>query len=222
MSLTLEPRLREYMNKKTYYTQNHIETVIPLETQYKITNIDKEIIKAHLRGDKKTVDEYSNKNVDFVPISQMKFPTVKVNNDAQNIKLQQKINRDRKAQGSIGDLSKCDFYYKTKILSDNFDNNVEEIKRNNIEVSNFLRPQQTHKCLTPSSEKNYSFIVDHHSALQNDKEIATCTEQLNKQSNTVLTNTPVACNSNVSQKSPTLRLSNKEKLIGIRIKNINV
>lgn len=56
-TMSLEPRLAEYIEKKRYYSENDITPPVPLEVRYDITNADKSIIRAYLRGDKKHMKE---------------------------------------------------------------------------------------------------------------------------------------------------------------------
>lgn len=48
----LEPRLQEYLKKKTFYRKNNIAPCISPELEYQITPFDKKIIKAYLSGKK--------------------------------------------------------------------------------------------------------------------------------------------------------------------------
>lgn len=62
----LEPRLQEYLKKKTFYRKNAIDPCIAPELEYQITPFDKKIIKSFLSGkkdihDPKYYDRYTNK-----------------------------------------------------------------------------------------------------------------------------------------------------------------
>lgn len=62
----LEPRLQEYLKKKTFYRKNNIEPCISPELEYQITPFDKKILKSFLSGKKdvhnsKYYDRYANK-----------------------------------------------------------------------------------------------------------------------------------------------------------------
>lgn len=48
--IQLEPRLQEYLNRRTFNSENDIKPDIPLEQEFSITNEDKRIIKRFLRG----------------------------------------------------------------------------------------------------------------------------------------------------------------------------
>ena len=60
-NIMLEPRLQEYLKKKIYYKENNIEPCIPLEHEFQITNIDKNILRDFLLKDKR--DVYDSKTV---------------------------------------------------------------------------------------------------------------------------------------------------------------
>lgn len=49
-NMMLEPRLAEYIKKRRYYKQNGVEPSVSLEKTFMITNMDKSVIRAFMRG----------------------------------------------------------------------------------------------------------------------------------------------------------------------------
>lgn len=62
--IMLEPRLQEYLRKKKFYRDNHIEPCIKPEEEFLITSRDKKMLKAFLNG---RTDIYDNENPEFNP-----------------------------------------------------------------------------------------------------------------------------------------------------------
>ena len=60
--IMLEPRLQEYLKKKKYYKDNKIEPCISLESEFQITEVDMNILKAFLKGAR---DMYTPHNIAF-------------------------------------------------------------------------------------------------------------------------------------------------------------
>src|SRR5438309_11870462 len=56
--IMLEPRLQEYLKKKKFYKENDIEPCVTPEQEYQITDFDRKVLKAFLKGRK---DLYNNK-----------------------------------------------------------------------------------------------------------------------------------------------------------------
>ena len=51
-NIQLEPRLREYLNRKTFNRENDIRPDIPEEQEFSITKEDRKIIKRYTSGKK--------------------------------------------------------------------------------------------------------------------------------------------------------------------------
>ena len=58
--IMLEPRLQEYIKKKQYYRDNNIQSCIPLEKEYQITQYDIDMLKSFRHG-KRDMYEHNNK-----------------------------------------------------------------------------------------------------------------------------------------------------------------
>lgn len=102
-SISLEPRLSEYINKKKYYKQNSIESNT-LEKDYNISDYDKLRIKAHLKGSR-------GKNLrhqDYVDTSQAYFPSDLLKKDPRFDRIKKKQQKNKEAheqRHNYGDIS---------------------------------------------------------------------------------------------------------------------
>jgi hypothetical protein len=95
-NLTLEPRLQEYLKKKSYYKKNNIDPPFDLEREFNISRDDKLRIKGFLTGAK---DLYCNETKYVAPEENMGF-SIKhddFKNDPRYERLQQKLQRDKDA-----------------------------------------------------------------------------------------------------------------------------
>lgn len=86
-NINLEPRLIQYIDMKKYYKNNGIEPSISLESQYSITDEDKDLIKRFVKGDKniykkKSKANRSNVGETFKP----SFPSSKMGKDKRMAK----------------------------------------------------------------------------------------------------------------------------------------
>ncbi len=69
-NLTLEPRLQEYLKKKSYYKKNNIDPPFDLEREFNISRDDKLRIKGFLTGAK---DLYCDEDKYVTPEENMGF-----------------------------------------------------------------------------------------------------------------------------------------------------
>jgi hypothetical protein len=95
MSVSLEPRLQEYLNKKDYYEKNGI-LAENLEEEYRITKKDISKIKAYLRKDYSTYDKSGYR--DMIDPTESYFPSEKFGKDQRFDRLKKKQERDKEAQ----------------------------------------------------------------------------------------------------------------------------
>jgi hypothetical protein len=95
-NLTLEPRLQEYLKKKSFYKKNNIDPSFDLEREFNITKDDRMRMKGFLRGSK---DLYCNDTKYTAPEENMGF-SIKhddFKNDPRYERLQKKLQRDKDA-----------------------------------------------------------------------------------------------------------------------------
>lgn len=97
-SISIDPRLREYIEKKRYYAENDIEPVVPLESQYNISDIDRRIIRSYMRGDIKTYERRTKRSSTMVDPSNQKFPSSEFEYDTRFDRLKKKQEREKAAQ----------------------------------------------------------------------------------------------------------------------------
>jgi len=97
-SITLEPRLREYINKKRYYAENDIDPVVPLEEQYTISDYDRKILRSYLKGDTKTFEKRAKKNPDMLDARGQRFPSSDFKYDVRFDRLKKKMEREKDAK----------------------------------------------------------------------------------------------------------------------------
>jgi len=64
-NIMLEPRLQEYLKKKKFYKKNNIKPDISIEQEFQITNIDRRILRAFLKGEKHMYDQQNPKSSSF-------------------------------------------------------------------------------------------------------------------------------------------------------------
>lgn len=88
--IMLEPRLQEYLKKKKYYKENGIKPVISLEEEFQITNPDRRILRAFVKGSR---DIYQNKKYGIENQNKKSkkqyFPSKEFRNDKRVPKLKQ-------------------------------------------------------------------------------------------------------------------------------------
>lgn len=116
----LEPRLSEYMTKKKYYIENHIQPSLPLETEYHITKSDIN----HIRNYEDNKNDPSHMKKDDIIL-----PTHK-----PNIQYNQKLHYDRshKKDNSMQhnpNFKSCIDYLDNKTETDAFFANMTGITK---------------------------------------------------------------------------------------------
>lgn len=105
-NIMLEPRLQEYLKKRTYYKTNNIEPSVPLEMEFMITDSDLNRIRCFLKGDKQIYE--TNRQGDFFDSNECVgyddskkfnfFPSRELFKEDPHYKLQQKkMARDKQA-----------------------------------------------------------------------------------------------------------------------------
>lgn len=129
----LEPRLIEYMSKRTYYKDNMIDPVVPLEKEYHITDNDVRQIRAYYRGDKNKSSRF-DKFQDMVDTSESLFPSTQMEMESQKDerfeRLKKKQQRDRDANEQRHNYGimhqKYDMYSQDKRFASAMGNNFDE------------------------------------------------------------------------------------------------
>lgn len=81
-TVMLEPRLQEYLKKKTFYRKNNVNPCISPEVEYQITPFDKKILKSFLSGkqdvhDPRFYDKFISKQIEEKPF----FPSREFRDD---------------------------------------------------------------------------------------------------------------------------------------------
>ena len=91
-TMSLEPRLQEYLSKRKFYKKNDIKPPVSLDEQFLITNNDKIILKKFLRNDNDIYGiKTGEKHMDLVDGSNQHFPSSELHNDPRLQKLKDKI-----------------------------------------------------------------------------------------------------------------------------------
>jgi len=96
-NMTLEPRLQEYLKKKSYFKKHNIDPSYNLEREHGITKDDKLRLRAFMRGDINCMDTPIQPTIEDTGF-QIKHDDYK--SDPRYEKLQKKIQRDRDANMS--------------------------------------------------------------------------------------------------------------------------
>jgi hypothetical protein len=146
--ITLEPRLQEYLNKRTYYKKNNIIPSISLENEYQITSTDIKLLKDFLKGDKNVYTQHNQSkyakytdNINMTDSSEYCngmnyedkntfFASREFKNDPHYKLLQKKMQRDKDAMKQRNDYSSYTYMAPTV-----------PIERNNYVEDAFDQPQ---------------------------------------------------------------------------------
>lgn len=124
MSVSLEPRLQEYIRRKKFNHANNISPDISEEYEFAITPTDKELIKYYVSGNtkmyKKTLSSDENK---FIEPIVTEYNDNLFKEDFRYKRLEKKMTSHKQAQKKIQDLSQMDPEYKIFTNSNPF---VEE------------------------------------------------------------------------------------------------
>ena len=150
-TITLEPRLQEYLKKKEYYQKNNIEVQVPLEMTYCITQDDTKRIKRFNRG---KVDLYSrnrlNNESNFIDNTNNKKDKsdYKYKQDPRYKRLQNKLKKQRDATIQRNNYSNIyqNINYESKLIDeindqmhlDNDNIEYEEKQINQFEDNSYL------------------------------------------------------------------------------------
>ena len=127
-TITLEPRLLEYLKKKKHYIDSHIP-IDNLEQNYQITDADLNTIRAYLRGDKKKYNVC--KYTDYVNPTSSQFDSQKQNlhKDPRFERIKKKQQRDKDAKDQRNNYSMVertyDMYRKEQNLASAAGNDFE-------------------------------------------------------------------------------------------------
>jgi hypothetical protein len=105
-NMMLEPRLQEYLKKRTYYKKNNIKPSIPLEEEFMITSDDLKRLRLFLKGDKGIYE--SHRQEEFIDSNECLgyndknkfnfFPSREFKNDPHFKLMQKKMQRDKDAE----------------------------------------------------------------------------------------------------------------------------
>lgn len=150
-TITLEPRLQEYLKKKEYYQKNNIEVQVPLEMTYSITKDDAKRIKRFNKG---KVDLYSrnrlNNESNFIDSTNNKKDKsdYKYKQDPRYKRLQNKLKKQRDATIQRNNYSNIyqNINYESKLIDeindkmhlDNDNIEYEEKQINQFEDNSYL------------------------------------------------------------------------------------
>lgn len=98
--ILLEPRLQEYLKKKTYFKKNNIQTNVNHEQEFNITEQDVKRLKAYLKGDKDLYNHTTQEKFDFDDVPSPKFefdPDEVYKSDVRYQRFAKKLKRDKEA-----------------------------------------------------------------------------------------------------------------------------
>lgn len=98
-TITLEPRLQNYVEKKIYYKKHNINPSVPLEKTYQISKADRAMLKSFYKNNN-NLYECSNKDnnwLDLIDTTNQKFDTSEdeFKKDPRYERLRKKLNRDK-------------------------------------------------------------------------------------------------------------------------------
>jgi hypothetical protein len=106
-NIQLEPRLREYLNRKTFNRENDIRPDIPEEQEFSITKEDRKIMKRYTSGKKLYSRKRTGKTSHFVETTPCEgdfFKKDEFKNDPRYKRLQKKMASHKRAQAQIRNL----------------------------------------------------------------------------------------------------------------------
>lgn len=126
-SISLEPRLQEYLSKKQYYQENNITPTISIEKQFQVTDNDIQRIRDYMRGkqiySKKNQDRYTSSGSDSNKqdwIKQFAPPMSKEQFDDKRFdKLKLKQQKDKDALACSRQYNFYEDVHNTKITNQN-------------------------------------------------------------------------------------------------------
>jgi len=126
-SVTIEPRLREYIEKKMYFKKINCDPSYSIEKQYQITSSDKKVIKRYLKGQTNLYDENDYKldhEKKYFPSKEFRDSDEKINKIKNKIKIEYKAPENRGM-----------FYEKSKNVNNYYEdlNNLSEYDFENID-----------------------------------------------------------------------------------------
>jgi hypothetical protein len=136
-NIQLEPRLQEYLNRRTFNRENDITPDIPLEQEFSITDEDKRIMKRSLRGRKhiysKRKTGMKSHFVEAAPCDDDFFTGKDAfKKDPRYRRLQKKMASHRRAQAQIRNFEGIDEDYEIFHRSNPYDDPMNpNVKRPN-------------------------------------------------------------------------------------------
>jgi hypothetical protein len=136
--IMLEPRLQEYLKKRAFFKKNKIESSVPLEDEFMITEKDLNVIKAFMNGKKNIYnvpeDTFENKiasyneNYNQVEYDDSKkfnfFASREFKNDPHFKLLQKKMEKDKEAMSQRNNYQ--NYQFMKPINSDDISNTKYE------------------------------------------------------------------------------------------------
>lgn len=167
-NIDIEPRLREYLNKKKYYKEHNIEPAFSIEKEYSITNDDLKLLKEYLNGNT-SVYKYDKRHefLDLIDTRGQKFESPDFKQDERFKRFQKKMERTKNAQKERNNWSGWNDG-NIKLLPKNFDVNERriniepfDVNSRNISLDNdyILNDNNKHKQnMTTLEHRNDSFV----------------------------------------------------------------
>lgn len=101
--LMMEPKLREYLDRKKYYDRYNVIPSVPLEEQLGISKEEIKILKMYMEGGQMITEPL------LVEMKVTKFPSEDLKNDRRLVQLREKMEKDKKL---IEDHRNCRDIYK--------------------------------------------------------------------------------------------------------------
>jgi hypothetical protein len=161
-NIQLDPRLQEYLNRKTFNRQNDIRPNIPEEQEFSISKEDRNIIKRHLSGKKRLYSKTRTGNSDHFVEPAPCPDDFFTNDDAfkkdpRYKRIQKKMESHKKAQAQIRNFDGIDEDYEIFHRSNPYDDPMNpNVKR----PSRIAKPYDDPKNFDESEDLMYSVHGD--------------------------------------------------------------
>lgn len=163
--ILLEPRLQEYLKKKSYFKKNHIKPDVNPEQEFSINEQDVKRLRAFMKGDKDLYNYKTQQRFDFDETEQPKFefdPDEVYKSDIRYQRFAKKMKRDKEAMKQRHCYGDMDEDYKRAFSQPDIgkwnDNRITD-QRVSDERMMFMKdesPESIYKCDVPINPKrNY-------------------------------------------------------------------
>lgn len=117
-NMMLEPRLQEYIKKRKFNKENNIQSIVPLEKEFSITNNDKKLLRSFLGGNTDVYRQEQYEKIMSQKKKQTSFPSSTFKDDSRVLKINKPDNKVPLNRGMFVPDKKSR-YYEDPIVEQN-------------------------------------------------------------------------------------------------------